>query len=147
MQSAIAPSTFFEPPEEASPSSALLSGGKALLEGGILSLAGPVDEESPEEARASADAGAEPSIAGNGTNCRAAARADGGAGQRALLRRRHVGAGGERDGDGREQQQLFHGVPQRLISETAGRGSVRSEIETARRSTIEPSDPATSAPS
>src|SRR5215469_4998243 len=130
-----------------SPSSALLSGGKALLEGGILSLAGPVDEKSPEEARTGADAGAEPSIAGNGAYCRAAACADGGAGQRALLRRRHIGAGGERDGDGCEQQQLFHGGPQRLISETGGRGSVRSEIETARRSTIEPNDPATSVPS
>ena len=100
-QSAIVPSPSFEPPEEANPLSALLSGGKALLEGGILSLAGPVDEKSPEEARTRADAGAEPGIAGNGANCGAAARADGGASQRALLRRRHVGAGGVRDGDDR----------------------------------------------
>ena len=70
----------------ASPSPALLSGGKALLEGHILSLAGPVDEKSPEEAGTGADAGAEPSIAGNGAYCRASACADGGAGQRALLR-------------------------------------------------------------
>jgi len=124
-----------------------LSGDKTLLKGLVLGLPGPVNEKPSEQARTGADAGAEPGVTGNGANCCATPRAYGGAAQRALLRRRHVSAGGERDGDGREQQQLVHSVPQRLISETAGTGSVRSEIETARQSTIEPNDPATSVPS
>ena len=124
-------------------SSALSSGGKPLLEGLVLSLPGSIDEKPAKQPGTRPGSSTEPGIAADGAGDGADPGACCGAGQRALLGRRHIGAGGERHGDGCE---LFHGVPQ-LISETVGRGSVRSEIETARRSTIEPNDPATSVPS
>jgi hypothetical protein len=90
----------------------LSSGRDALLEGPILGLPGLIDEKPAEQTRTGADAGAEPGIPGDRANYRAAAGADGRAGQRALLGRGHIGTGSDRQSDGREQQQLVHGVPQ-----------------------------------
>src|SRR5215831_2328120 len=99
-------------PSAASLSAALLSGNKTLLEGSVLRLPGLIDKKATKEPRARSGRRAESSIAADRAKYRAAARADGGAGQRALLRRRHIGAGGERHGGGRQQDQLFHGIPQ-----------------------------------
>jgi hypothetical protein len=85
------------------PLKSLSSGRDALLEGPILGLPGLIEEESAEQTRTGADAGAEPGIAGDRANGRAAAGADGRAGQRALLGRGHVGTSGDRQSEGREQ--------------------------------------------
>jgi hypothetical protein len=86
------------------PLTSLSSGRDALLEGPILGLPGLIDEKPAEQARTGADAGAEPGIAGDRANYRAAAGADGRAGQRALLGRGHIGTSSDRQSDGREQQ-------------------------------------------
>jgi hypothetical protein len=86
------------------PLTPLSSGRDARLEGLVLGLPGPIDEQSAEQARTGADAGAEPGIAADRTNDCAAAGADDRAGQRALLGRGHIGTSGDRQSDGREQQ-------------------------------------------
>jgi hypothetical protein len=86
------------------PLTPLSSGRDARLEGLVLSLPGPIDKQSAEQARTGADTGAEPGIATDRANYRAAAGADGRAGQRALLGWGHIGACSGRKRDGREQQ-------------------------------------------
>src|SRR5262249_54355354 len=86
------------------PLTSLSSGREARLEGLVLGLPGPIDEQSAEQARSSADAGAEPGIAADRANYRAAPGADGGAGPCALLGRGHIGTSSDRQSDGREQQ-------------------------------------------
>ena len=65
-----------------SPLLSLASGREALLEGLVLGLPGPVNEESAEQARTGADAGAEPGVARHCANYRTAAGADGRAAKR-----------------------------------------------------------------
>src|SRR5215469_6017264 len=84
------------------PLTPLSSGRDARLEGLVLSLPGPIDEQSAEQARPGADAGAEPGIAADRANNRPASGADGGAGQCALLGRGHIGTSSDRQSDGRE---------------------------------------------
>jgi hypothetical protein len=86
------------------PLTPLSPGRDARLEGLVLRLPGPIDEQSPEQARSGADAGAEPGIAANRANYRATPSADGGAGQCALLGRGHIGTSSDGLSDGREQQ-------------------------------------------
>jgi hypothetical protein len=80
------------------------AGGVSFLEGCILGLTGPIDEKPAEQARTGADAGAEPGIAADRANYRAAAGPDGRAGQRALLGWGHIGASSDRQRESREQQ-------------------------------------------
>jgi hypothetical protein len=89
-----------------------LSGGKTLLEGLVLGLPGPIDEKPADQPRARPSGCTEPGIAADRAKYRATTRADGRAGQRALLGRRHIGASRKRHSDGREQQQMFHGFLQ-----------------------------------
>jgi hypothetical protein len=86
------------------PLTSLSSGRDALLEGPILGLPGLIEEEPAEQARTGAGSRSEPGIAGDRANYRAAAGADGRAGQRALLGRGHIGTSSDRQSDGREQQ-------------------------------------------
>jgi len=83
---------------------ALLSGGETLLEGGILSLPGAINEKSADQTRAGSGNGSEPGVPADSAKHRAAACADRRAGQRALLGWCHVGASSGRQCDGREQQ-------------------------------------------
>jgi hypothetical protein len=85
-------------------SSALSSGGKPLLEGLVLSLPGSIDEESAKQPGTRPGSRTEPGIAADGAGDGADTGACCGAGQRALLGRRHIGAGGDRHGDGCERQ-------------------------------------------
>ena len=61
-----------------------MSSGKTLLEGPILGLPGLIEEEPAEQARTGAGSRSEPGISADRANYRAAAGADGRAGQRAL---------------------------------------------------------------
>jgi hypothetical protein len=81
----------------------LLSGCETLPEGLVLGLPGSVDEKPAQQPCARPGGCTEPGIPADGANYGAAARADGRTRQRALLRRRHVGAGGKRHNHGREQ--------------------------------------------
>jgi hypothetical protein len=81
-----------------------LSGRKTLLEGCILGLPGPIDEKPAEQAGTGADPGAEPGVAADCANYRAAAGPDGRPSQRALLGWGHIGASSDRQSDSREQQ-------------------------------------------
>jgi len=92
------------PRPAARPLTPLSSGRDARLEGLVLSLPGPIDKQSAEQARTGADAGAEPGIAADRANYRAAAGADGRTGQRALLGRGHICTRSDRQSDDREQQ-------------------------------------------
>jgi hypothetical protein len=89
-----------------------LAGRETLLEGGILSLSGPIDKKPADKPRTRPGGRAEPSVPTNRAGDGADPGARSGAGQRALLGRGHIGASDERQSDSREQQQLFHGVPQ-----------------------------------
>jgi hypothetical protein len=89
-----------------------LAGRDALLEGGVLGLSGAINEKSADQPCSRPGDSSEPGIPADGANHRAAASADGRAGQRPLLGRGHIGASSELQSDGREQQYLFHGVPQ-----------------------------------
>src|SRR5436305_375356 len=60
-----------------SPLLSLPSGRQTLLEGCVLGLPRPVDEQPAEQARTGADAGAEPGVARHRANYRTAAGADG----------------------------------------------------------------------
>ena len=86
------------------PLTALSSGRDALLEGPILGLLGLIEEKPAEQARSGPGSRSEPGIAADRAKYRAAAGADGRAGQRALLSRGHIGASGDRQSEGREQQ-------------------------------------------
>jgi hypothetical protein len=86
------------------PLTPLSSGRDARLEGLVLSLPGTIDKQSAEQARTGADAGAEPGIAADRANYRAAAGADGRTGQRALLGRGHICTRSDRQSEDREQQ-------------------------------------------
>jgi hypothetical protein len=88
----------------ASLSSPLLAGREALLEGGILSLSGPIDKKPADKPRARPGGRAEPSVATNRAGDCADPGARGGAGQRALLGRGHIGASSDRQSNGREQK-------------------------------------------
>jgi hypothetical protein len=79
-----------------------LSGRKALLEGGILGLSGSIHEKPTEQAGTRPGGRNEPGITADRANNRAAAGADGRAGQRALLGGGHFSAGSERHSNGRE---------------------------------------------
>jgi hypothetical protein len=57
------------------PLTPLSSGRDSRLEGLVLGLPGPIDEQSAEQARTGADAGVEPGIAADRANYRAAAGA------------------------------------------------------------------------
>ena len=81
-----------------------MPGGKALLESPILGLPGLIEEKPAEQARTGAGSRSEPGIATDRAKYRAAAGADGRAGQRALLGRGHVGTSCDRQNGGREQQ-------------------------------------------
>src|SRR6516165_3005526 len=83
------------------PLTALSSGRDALLEGPILGLLGLIEEKPAEQARSGPGSRSEPGIAADRAKYRAAA---GRAGQRALLSRGHIGASGDRQSEGREQQ-------------------------------------------
>jgi hypothetical protein len=74
------------------------------LEGPILGLPGLIEEKPAEQAGSCASGGTEPGITADRAEYRAAAGADGRAGQRALLGRGHVGTRSGRQSDGREQQ-------------------------------------------
>jgi hypothetical protein len=107
-------------------SAPLLPGGETLLEGLVLGLPRPVDEQPAEQARTGADAGAQPGVARHRANYRAAAGADGRAAKRALLSWRHVGAGDHRQGESSEYQIPFHDIPRmRPISAMTGTDSAR----------------------
>ena len=82
----------------------LLSGGNTLLEGCILGLPGAIDEKPAEQPRARPGGRSETGVPADRAKNRADAGADGGAGQRPLLGRRHIGAGRKRQNDGRKQQ-------------------------------------------
>ena len=86
----------------ASLSSPLLAGREALLEGGVLGLPGAINEKSADQPCSRPGDSSEPGIPADGANHRAAARADGRAGQRPLLSWGHIGASSERQSDGRE---------------------------------------------
>ena len=81
-----------------------MSSGKTLLEGPILGLPGLIEEEPAEQARTGAGSRSEPGIATDRAKYRAAAGADGRAGQCTLLGRGHIGASGDRQSDSREHQ-------------------------------------------
>jgi hypothetical protein len=76
-------------------SSALSSGGKTLLEGLVLSLPGSIDEKPAKQPSTRPGSRTEAGIAADGAGDGADPGACCGAGQRALLGRRHIGAGGE----------------------------------------------------
>jgi hypothetical protein len=82
----------------------LLSGGETLLEGGILSLPGAINQKPADQTRAGSGNGSEPGVAADRTKYRAAACADRRAGHRALLGWCHIGASSGRQCNGREQQ-------------------------------------------
>jgi hypothetical protein len=69
-----------------------------------LGLLGLIEEKPAEQARSGPGSRSEPGIAADRAKYRAAAGANGRAGQRALLRRGHIGASGDRQSEGREQQ-------------------------------------------
>ena len=105
----------------------LLSGRETLLEGSVLGLPGLIEQKPAEQAGSRPSGRTEPGVPTDRPGDGADTGPSGGAGQRALLSWGHIGASGDRQNDGREQEQLVHGVPQkRLISEIAGRGNVRS---------------------
>jgi hypothetical protein len=81
-----------------------LSGSKTLLKGGVLGLAGSIDEKPPEQAGTRPGGRTKPGITADRANHRAAAGADRRAGQCSLLSRGHIGAGSECPSDAREQQ-------------------------------------------
>ena len=81
-----------------------MPGGKALLESPILGLPGLIKEKPTEQARSRPSGGTEPRVPADRAKYRAAAGADGRAGQRALLGRGHVGTSTNRQSNGREQQ-------------------------------------------
>ena len=124
-------------------SAPLLSGCETLLEGLVLGLPRPVDEQPAEQARTGADAGAEPGVARHRANYRTAAGADGRAANRALLSWCHVGAGNQWQTESGEYQIRFHDIPRmRSISAMTGTDSVRSETGTTRRWPFGSCDPA-----
>jgi hypothetical protein len=97
------PSTFPHSPRQVwlAP---LLSGGDTLLEGGILRLPGPINEKPADKPRSRPGDSSETGIAADRTKHRAAAGADGRAGQRPLLGWVHIGTSSDRQNDGRKQQ-------------------------------------------
>jgi hypothetical protein len=103
----------------------------ALLERRVLSAAGLIDQKAAEQAGSGTDPGAERGIAADRPDDRPATGADGGAGERALLGRGHVGAG-----DDRRQPPIYcSSEPPGVcsISATKSRDSVRSKSGKARR--------------
>ena len=86
------------------PLTSLSSGRDALLEGSILGLPGLIEEKPAEQARSRPGSRTEPRVPADRAKYRAAAGADGRAGQRALLGRGHVGTSTNRQSNGREQQ-------------------------------------------
>jgi hypothetical protein len=67
-------------------------------------LPGLIEEKPAEQAHTGAGSRSEPGIPADRAKYRAAAGADGRAGQCALLGRGHVGASSDWQGEGREQQ-------------------------------------------
>src|SRR5271163_4595400 len=125
----------------------LPSGRETLLEGCVLGLSRPINEQPAEQAGTGADSSAEPGIAGDRANYRAAAGADGRAAKRALLSWCHVGAGDHRQSESSEYQIPFHDIPRmKPISAMTGTDSVRSETGTTRRWLFGSCDPARPAP-
>ena len=86
------------------PLTSLSSRRDALLEGPILGLPGLIEEKPAEQARTGPRSRTEPRVPADRAKYGAAARADGRAGQRALLGRGHVGTSGDRQSDDREHQ-------------------------------------------
>jgi hypothetical protein len=130
-----------------SPLLSLPSGRQTLLEGCVLGLPGPINEQPAEQAGTGADAGAEPGVARHRANYRTAAGADGRAAKRALLSWCHVGAGDHRQSESGDYQILFHDIPRmRSVSAMRGTDSVRSETGTTRRWPFGSCDPARPAP-
>jgi hypothetical protein len=77
-------------------------GRVSLLESPVLSLPGSINEKPPNEACSRAGDRSEPGVPTDRANHRAAAGADGRAGQRPLLSWGHIGASSDRQNDGRE---------------------------------------------
>jgi hypothetical protein len=82
----------------------LSPGRDALLKGSILGLSGPIDKKPADEPCTRPGSRTEPGVPAYGAKNGAHARARGGAGERSLLGRRHICAGGKRPSEGREQQ-------------------------------------------
>ena len=115
--------TPFKPPEAAAgPSSAPLSSGKTLPEGLVLGLTGLIDKQPANQPRVCTGGGTQSGIPADGSKYGSDAGARSSAGQRALLRWRHIGAGSELYRDGREQEKLFHGVLHAVDQRDAGHG-------------------------
>jgi len=98
-------------------------GGISLVECSVLRAPGLVDEKPAEQAGSRPDPGAQSGIAPDRANDRAAAGADGRAGERALLGRGHVGAGDDRQSKSSDYQKLFHEIPRNEFDQCdAGHG-------------------------
>jgi len=82
----------------------LLSGGEALLEGSILGLPGPINEKPTDQTCSRTGDSSQPGVPADRPGDSADAGAGSGAGHRALLGWRHIGASSNRQGDGGEQQ-------------------------------------------
>ena len=93
------------------------------MERSVLRAPGLVDKQSAEQAGSRPDPGAQPRVAPDCAYYRAAAGADGHAGERALLRRGHVGAGDDRQSKSSDYQKLFHEIPRNEFDQRdAGHG-------------------------
>jgi hypothetical protein len=74
------------------------------LEGPVLGLPGSINEQPADQPGARPGGRTEPGIPADGAKNSAGAGARSSTGQRALLRRGHIGASYKRQSDGREQQ-------------------------------------------
>jgi hypothetical protein len=86
-------------------------GREAFLEGPVLGATGLIDDEAAYQAGSRPGGGTEPSIPADRTKNRTDSCAGGGAGERPLLRRSHVGTGNHRQSESGEHQELFHPNP------------------------------------
>jgi hypothetical protein len=72
---------------------------------------GLVDKQAAGQAGSRTDSGAQPGVPANGADNRTHSGPSGGAGERALLGRGHVGACDDRQSESSDYQKLFHEIP------------------------------------